>query len=156
MSRRNRATKREIIADWKYNSALVSKFINALLKKGKKSLAERIFYDMIDELSNKTGEDGLEVFERAISNVKPLLEVKPRRIGGATYQVPTEISMDRKITLAIRWILQAVKKRGERGMKNKLVGEIIAASKKDGSAFKKREDTHKMAEANKAFAHFRI
>ena len=156
MSRRKRATKREISPDWKYNSVLVSKFINSLLKKGKKSVAEKIFYDMIDEVSNITGEDGLEVFERAVNNVKPLLEVKPRRIGGATYQVPMEVSPERKLTLAIRWILTAAKNRNERGMMKKLSGEIVAASKKEGSAFKKREDTHRMAEANKAFAHFRI
>ncbi|HFD04883.1 MAG TPA: 30S ribosomal protein S7 [Firmicutes bacterium] len=156
MSRRKRATKREISPDWKYNSVLVAKFINSLLKKGKKSVAEKIFYDMIDEVAKNTGEDGLEVFERAINNVKPLLEVKPRRIGGATYQVPMEVSPDRKLTLAIRWILTAAKNRNERGMMKKLAGEIIAASKKEGAAFKKREDTHRMAEANKAFAHFRV
>ncbi len=156
MSRRKRATKREISPDWKYNSVLVAKFINSLLKKGKKSVAEKIFYDMIDEVSKITGEDGLDVFERAVNNVKPLLEVKPRRIGGATYQVPMEVSPERKVTLAIRWILTAAKNRNERGMTKKLAGEIVAASKKEGSAYKKREDTHRMAEANKAFAHFRV
>ncbi|NIA23796.1 MAG: 30S ribosomal protein S7 [Proteobacteria bacterium] len=156
MSRRKRATKREISPDWKYNSVLVAKFINSLLKRGKKSVAEKIFYDMIDKVAKITGEDGLEIFERAINNVKPLLEVKPRRIGGATYQVPMEVSPERKLTLAIRWILTATKNRNERGMMKKLAGEIVAASKKEGSAFKKREDTHRMAEANKAFAHFRI
>ncbi len=155
MSRRKKAEKREILPDVKYNSILVAKFINNLMKKGKKSVAEKIFYSALEIMEKKTGEDGLLMFERAISNVKPALEVRPKRIGGATYQVPMEVRPARKQALAIRWILESAKKRSERTMPERLAAELIAATKKEGAAIKKREDTHRMAEANKAFAHFR-
>ncbi len=155
MSRRKRAEKREILPDVKYNSILVAKFINNLMKKGKKSVAEKIFYRALEIIEEKTGEDGLTIFERAITNVKPALEVRPKRIGGATYQVPMEVRPARKQALAIRWILEVARKRSERTMPERLAAELIAASKKEGAAIKKREDTHRMAEANKAFAHFR-
>ncbi len=155
MSRRKTPTKRTVLPDPKYNSVLVTKFINGLLRRGKRSLAEKIFYNAIDIVSNKTNSDGLQVFEKAIQNVKPLLEVRSRRVGGATYQVPVEIRPERQQALAIRWIISFAKSRSEKTMAEKLASELIAASKNEGSSVKKREDTHKMAEANRAFAHFR-
>lgn len=155
MSRRKTPPKRTVLPDPKYHSILVTKFINGLLRRGKRSVAEKIFYNAVDIVSDKTSSDGLQVFEKAIQNVKPLLEVRSRRVGGATYQVPVEIRQERQQALAIRWIINYAKSRSEKTMSEKLASELISASKNEGSSVKKREDTHKMAEANKAFAHFR-
>jgi small subunit ribosomal protein S7 len=155
MPRRKRPVKREVLPDPKFQSVLVTKFINSIMRRGKKSLAETIFYRAIDIIEQKTGQKGLEVFEKAVENVKPLLEVKSRRVGGATYQVPVEVRPERRQSLAIRWIISNARARSEKTMAEKLAAELIAASKNEGASIKKREDTHKMAEANKAFAHFR-
>ncbi len=155
MPRRRKVTKREILPDPKYHNKLVAKFINAIMRRGKKSIAEKIFYTALDIVENKTDQSGLEVFEKAVANVRPILEVKSRRVGGATYQVPVEVPTDRSFALAMRWLIQYSRARGEKTMAEKLAAELIAASKKEGASIKKREDTHKMAEANKAFAHFR-
>lgn len=155
MPRRKRATKRKVLPDPKYKSVLVTKFINGLLSDGKRSVAERIFYKAVDITNEKTGSEAIEVFEKAIENVKPILEVRSRRVGGATYQVPVEIRSERQQALAIRWIIGYAKGRSEKTMAEKLAGELLAAQKNEGSSIKKREDTHKMAEANKAFAHFK-
>ncbi len=155
MSRRKSPPKRTVLPDPKYNSVLVTKFINGLLRRGKRSVAEKIFYGAVDIITQKVGSDGLPVFEKAMHNVKPLLEVRSRRVGGATYQVPVEIRGDRQQALAIRWIIGYAKNRSEKTMAEKLANELIAASKNEGTSVKKREDTHKMAEANRAFAHFR-
>ncbi|MDZ7295462.1 MAG: 30S ribosomal protein S7 [candidate division KSB1 bacterium] len=155
MPRRKRPIKREVLPDPKYQSVLVTKFINSIMRRGKKSLAETIFYRAIEIIEKKTGQNGLEVFEKAVENVKPLLEVKSRRVGGATYQVPVEVRPERRQSLAIRWIISNARARSEKTMAEKLAAELIAASKNEGASIKKREDTHKMAEANKAFAHFR-
>ncbi|MCX7835415.1 MAG: 30S ribosomal protein S7 [bacterium] len=155
MPRRKKIQKREILPDPKYGSRLVAKFINNLMERGKKAVAERIFYTAIEHLNKKAGGDGLEIFEKALKNVGPLLEVKSRRVGGATYQVPVEVNPDRKEALAMRWIIAASRNRSEKTMAERLSNEFIAASKNEGSAIKKRDDTHKMAEANRAFAHFR-
>ncbi len=155
MPRRRKPEKRERPPDAKYSSASVTRLINNILKSGKKGAAEKILYGALDLISERTKQDGMAVLEKALGNVKPVLEVRPRRVGGATYQVPMEVRPDRRTALAIRWLLQAAKARPEHTMKEKLAGEIIAASKREGAAVKKREDTHRMAEANKAFAHFR-
>jgi len=156
MPRRKRIFKKVTYLDPKHKSVTAGKFINYLMQKGKKSVALRIFYDSLDIAGKKMKEDGFQVFEKAINNVKPIVEVRPRRIGGATYQVPMEIRSDRKLALAIRWMLDAAKKRSDHSMAQKLASEFIAAYKKENSAaIKKREDTHRMAEANKAYAHFR-
>ena len=155
MPRRKRATKRKVLPDPKFHSVLVTKFINNLMERGKRSLAERIFYNAIDILEQKSGQEGLEVFEKAVGNVKPFLEVKSRRVGGATYQVPIEVRSDRQQALAIRWLILYATARSEKTMAQKLGAELYAASRREGASIKKREDTHKMAEANKAFAHFR-
>ncbi|RKY89590.1 30S ribosomal protein S7 [candidate division KSB1 bacterium] len=155
MARRKRAVEREVLPDPKYKSRLVTKFINGIMRKGKKSLAERIFYTALEKVEERTKKDGLEVFQQAVSNVKPLLEVKSRRVGGATYQVPVEVSPKRAQTLAIRWLIRYANERKEKTMADCLASELIAAYNKEGASIKKREDTHKMAEANKAFAHFR-
>lgn len=155
MPRRKRPVKREVLPDPKFQSVLVTKFINSIMRRGKKSLAETIFYRAIDIIEQKTGQKGLEVFEKAVENVKPVLEVKSRRVGGATYQVPVEVRPERRQSLAIRWIISNARARSEKTMAEKLAAEMIAASKNEGASIKKREDTHKMAEANKAFAHFR-
>jgi len=155
MPRRKVAEKREIMPDPKYNSTLVAKFINCMMWDGKKSLSERIFYEAMDIIEKKTGKPGIEVFQQAINNVKPVLEVRPRRVGGATYQVPVEVRPDRQISLAIRWILGAARARRGRSMAERLAAELIDAFNNQGTAIKKREDTHRMAEANRAFAHFR-
>ena len=155
MPRRRRPTKREILPDPKYHNKLVAKFINNLMRNGKKSVAERILYDALDIIQEKTGKNSLEIFEKAIENSRPLLEVKSRRVGGATYQVPVEVPMDRGIALAMRWLISFAKARSEKTMAEKLAAELMAAYKKEGATIKKREDTHRMAEANKAFAHFR-
>jgi len=155
MPRRKRAAKRYVLADPKYNSTLVTKFVNGLLKRGKRSVAEKILYEAINIVSEQAGSDGVKVFEKAIENVKPILEVRSRRVGGATYQVPVEIRAERRQALAIRWIISYAAGRSEKTMSEKLASEFIAASKNEGNSIKKREDTHKMAEANKAFAHFK-
>lgn len=155
MARRRRADKREIIPDPKHNSVLVSQMINCILKGGKKSCAQRILYDCIDIIGERTSQDGMSVLKKGISNVKPVLEVKSRRIGGATYQVPIEVSPARRTALAIRWVISFAGSRKGKGMSEKLAEELIQASKNEGASIKKREDTHRMAEANKAFAHFR-
>ena len=154
--RRRRPEKREILPDPLYNDLLVAKFINNIMSKGKKSLAEKIFYTSIEKIKKSTkSDDGLEIFKKAINNVCPMLEVKSKRIGGATYQVPVEVSQKRKIALAMRWIIGYAKARKGNSMSDRLAAEIVAAFKNEGSSVKKKEDTHKMAEANKAFAHFR-
>jgi small subunit ribosomal protein S7 len=155
MSRRGGIKKRETAGDSVYNDVVVTKFINKLMYDGKKSLAEKIFYDSLINVGEKTGKDGIEVFKQAIANVKPLLEVKSRRVGGATYQVPVEVRKERGIALSIKWILNAARSRRGQRMVDKLTAEIIDASTEKGTAIKKKEDTHKMAEANRAFAHFR-
>ena len=154
MARRRRAPKRKVAPDYKFHSVLVSKFINNVMKDGKKTTAEKIFYGAIGLITERTGTEGIEVFNKAVNNVKPMVEVRPRRIGGATYQVPVEVRPDRRISLAIKWVVLAARNRGEYTMKERLSNELIAASRKEGAAYKKKEDTHRMAEANKAFAHF--
>ena len=156
MPRRRVAAKREILPDPIYNSVMVTKFINGLMWDGKKSNAESIFYNAMTKVAEKTSEEPMKVFKRALDNVKPQVEVKSRRIGGATYQVPLEVSSDRRNTLAIRWLVSYARNRGEKSMMEKLVGEILDASGNRGNAVKKKEDTHRMAEANKAFAHYRF
>ncbi|HOO91032.1 MAG TPA: 30S ribosomal protein S7 [Syntrophales bacterium] len=156
MPRRRVVAKRKIQADPKYNSTLVARFINNLLKEGKKSVAESILYGAFDTIEHKVNGSPLEVFEKAMENVKPILEVKSRRIGGATYQVPTEVLPDRRIALAIRWLIGNANARVGKSMKEKLAAELMDAAAGRGASVKKREDTHKMAEANKAFAHYRF
>ena len=155
MPRRREVPKRIIAPDPKYKNTLVSKFINGLMREGKKSLSRRIFYDAMDIVERRSKEDPVKVFEQAMENIKPVLEVRSRRVGGATYQVPVEVRTNRKQTLAIRWLVSFSKKRGEKSMAQRLAGELLDAYNKRGMAFKKREDTHRMAEANKAFAHYR-
>jgi len=155
MPRRRVAQKREILPDPKYGSVLLSKFINVIMKGGKKSTAEKICYGAFDIIKEKTGEDPLKVFKQAVDNVKPVLEVRPRRVGGATYQVPVEVRPQRKVALAFRWIITYTRQRGEKTMKERLAAELLDAYNNTGSSIKKKEDTHKMAEANKAFAHYR-
>ena len=145
----------ELRPDARYNNVLVTRFINCLMMAGKKSTAERIFYGAMDVIEKKTGQDGLTVLKTAMTNVKPVLEVKSRRVGGATYQVPVEVRQDRRTALALRWLIQYSRSRPDHSMAERLAAEITAASKNEGGAVKKREDTHKMAEANKAFAHYR-
>ena len=155
MPRRRVVAKREILPDPKYNSKIVSKFVSALMESGKKSTAERICYGAFEILKQKTGSDPLKVYKTALENVKPVLEVRPRRVGGATYQVPVEVRPSRKTALAIRWIIDFSKQRAEKTMEEKLSAELLDAANNRGASIKKREDTHKMAEANKAFAHYR-
>ncbi len=158
MSRRTQAPKRTILPDPKYGSELLAKFMNMIMNDGKKSVAERIIYGALDRISEKESQEGaksLELLEQALENVKPVVEVKSRRVGGATYQVPIEVRPVRRQTLAMRWLIDAAQKRGEKTMAQKLAGELLDASESKGSAVKRREDTHRMAEANKAFAHFR-
>ncbi len=156
MPRRRVAGKREVLPDPIYNSVVVTKFINGLMWGGKKSIAEDIFYGAMEKVANKTGEEPLKIFKRALDTVAPTLEVKSRRIGGATYQVPLEVTRDRRNTLAIRWIVGNARKRNEKTMQDRLVGELLDATNNRGGAAKKREDVHRMAEANKAFAHYRF
>jgi len=155
MPRRRVAEKREILPDPKYNSKLVSKFINVMMEDGKKSIAEKICYGAFDIVKDKTGNDPLKVFKTAIENVKPVVEVKPRRVGGATYQVPVEIRPQRRVALAFRWIINYARARNEKTMRERLAAELIDAFNNTGASIKKKEDTHRMAEANKAFAHYR-
>ncbi|AZV45875.1 30S ribosomal protein S7 [Nautilia sp. PV-1] len=153
--RRRRAPKRPVMPDPVYNSEVVTKFINKVMWDGKKTLAERIVYGAIEKLDEKGEEKGIDLFFKAIENVKPLLEVRSRRVGGATYQVPMEVRPERQQTLSIRWIVDAARNRNERTMVERLANELFDAANERGAAFKKREDTHRMAEANKAFAHYR-
>ena len=153
--RKKPATKRIITPDPKYNDVLVARFINCILKKGKKHLARSIVYDAIDIAEQRTKANGLDVFRKAVNNVKPLLEIRARRVGGATYQIPTEVRPDRSIALAIRWLIGYASERKDKSMSLKLAAEFVAAASNEGNAIKKKEDTHKMAEANKAFAHFK-
>lgn len=155
MARRREAEKREILPDPKYNSKLVSRFINVIMKDGKKSIAEKTFYGALDIIKEKTGSDPLKVFKTAVDNVKPVLEVRPRRVGGATYQVPMEVKPQRRIALALRWIVTYARARKEKTMRERLAAELLDAYNNTGSSIKKKEDTHKMAEANRAFAHYR-
>jgi small subunit ribosomal protein S7 len=155
VSRRNRAVKRGVLPDARYDSQTVSKFINSLMYQGKKSTAEGIFYGAMDLVESRTGQPGVNVFKQALQNVKPVVEVKSRRVGGATYQVPVEVRPERRTALGMRWLISYSRERNEKSMPEKLAAEIIAASKGEGNAIKKKEDTHRMAEANKAFAHYR-
>ena len=155
MPRRREVPKRIILPDPKFGSELLAKFINTIMKDGKKSIAEKVVYVALDQIASKKGNDGMEVLDAALVNVRPSVEVKSRRVGGATYQVPVEVRASRQNALAMRWLVDAARKRGEKSMALKLAGELMDAAEKRGSAVKKREDTHRMADANKAFAHFR-
>jgi small subunit ribosomal protein S7 len=155
MPRKGPARKREIIPDPVYNSTLVARFINRMFTRGKKSIGEKIFYNSLDVIQEKTGKPGIEVFEQALKNAMPIIEVKPRRVGGATYQVPVEVRADRRMALGIRWLVTAARKRAGNTMVDKLSAELIDAAAGTGGAVKKREDGHKMADANKAFAHYK-
>jgi small subunit ribosomal protein S7 len=155
VSRRKKAVKRPVPPDPRYDSQTVSKFVNNLMNRGKKSLAERVFYSAMDLIEQRTSQPGVNVFKQALSNVKPALEVKSRRVGGATYQVPVEVRPERRTALAMRWIIQYTRARREKDMAERLAAELILASKGEGESIKKKEDTHRMAEANRAFAHYR-
>jgi len=154
--RKSQAKKLPLAPDSRFNDKLVTRFINNLMWDGKKSTAINIFYDAVDRVSKNTGEDGYEIWKRALANVTPAVEVRSRRIGGATFQIPTEVRPDRKVSLSIKWLIRYSRERNGRTMADKLANEIVAASKGEGAAFKKKEDTHRMAEANKAFSHFRV
>ncbi len=155
MSRRREAEKREILPDPKYHNTVLAKFINMVMRSGKKSIAEKIVYGALDQVGTRKKADSLEIFIQALDNVKPVVEVKSRRVGGATYQIPIEVRAERSTTLAMRWLVDAAKNRGEKSMGLRLAGEIMDASDNKGTAIKKKEDTHRMAEANKAFSHYR-
>lgn len=155
MPRRGHYVKHELLADARYNSLLVSRFINKLMMRGKKGLAESILYDTIEELERRAKRPGIEVFEQAVRNATPVIEVKPRRVGGATYQVPVEIKGDRRQSLAIRWLLTAARKRAGKSMRDRLAAELMDAANNTGVTIKRREDTHRMAEANRAFSHYK-
>ena len=155
MSRRSRAVKRPIIPDPVYGSEMVTKFVNTLMLDGKKSLAEGIFYDAMKVIEEKTGQPGEAVFKQALNNAKPVLEVKSRRVGGATYQVPVEVRPERRTALGMRWLVGYARARGEKTMADRLAAELMAAARNEGATIKKKDDTHRMAEANKAFAHYR-
>ncbi len=155
MPRRRYVAKREVLPDPVYNSQMVTRFINSILRQGKKSTAEGIFYGALDIIQTKTQDDPLKVFKRAMDNVKPQLEVKSRRVGGSTYQVPVEVLPARQLSLSIRWLIDFAKARGEKSMVDKLAGELMDAANNRGGAIKKKDDTHRMAEANKAFSHYR-
>ncbi len=155
MPRRREVPQRTVIPDAKYNSKLVAKFVASIMRDGKKSVAESIFYGAFDIIEQKTKSEPLKVFEQALDNVRPMIEVKSRRVGGSTYQVPTEIRPSRRTALAMRWLISYSRSRSERGFASKLAGELMDAANQRGGAVKKKEDTHKMAEANKAFAHYR-
>lgn len=154
--RKQQAKKLPLSPDPRYNDKLVTRFVNNVMWQGKKSVAYTIFYDAIDKVSKVTNEDGYEIWKKALQNVTPAVEVRSRRIGGATFQIPSEVRLDRKISLSIKWMVRFARDRNGKTMADKLSAEIIAASKGEGGAFKKKEDTHKMAEANKAFAHFKV
>ncbi|RAX54960.1 30S ribosomal protein S7 [Helicobacter sp. 16-1353] len=153
--RRRKAAKREVLGDPVYHNKVVTKFINKMMYDGKKSVSEKIIYDSFNKIEEKTNEKGIDIFQKALENVKPLVEVRSRRVGGATYQVPVEVRLDRQQSLSIRWILESTRKRNERTMVDRLANELIDAANEKGNAFKKKEEVHKMAEANKAFAHYR-
>jgi small subunit ribosomal protein S7 len=155
MPRRREVKKRDIVPDLKYRELLVAKFINLLMRRGKKNTAEQIFYGSLDILKEKAKDEPLKVFKQAMENVKPVVEVKSRRVGGATYQVPVEVRADRRTSLAIRWLIQYAKERSEKSMSERLAAEFLDAANNKGASIKKKEDTHRMAEANKAFAHYR-
>jgi small subunit ribosomal protein S7 len=155
MPRRREVPKRIVLPDPKYGNETLAKFVNMLMRDGKRSVAERIVYGALDQIMEKKGGDAVEVLERALGNVRPVVEVKSRRVGGATYQVPIEVRASRQNALAMRWIADAARKRGEKGMVGRLAGELMDAADNRGAAVKKREDTHRMAEANKAFSHYR-
>lgn len=154
--RKSKPKKKYILPDPKFQDVLVTKFVNYMMKDGKKNLTFNIFYDALEQVEAKTSENGLEVWKKALNNIMPSVEVKSRRVGGATFQVPLEVRPDRKITLGIKWMIQYARLRGEKTMVDRLAGEIIAASKGEGAAVKKKDDIHRMAEANKAFSHFRF
>ena len=154
--RKAQAKKLPLAPDPRYNDKLVTRFVNNIMWQGKKSVSYIIFYDALDKVAKQTNEDGYEVWKKALANVTPAVEVRSRRIGGATFQIPSEVRPDRKISLSMKWLIRYSRDRNGRSMAEKLAGEIIAASKGEGAAFKKKEDTHRMAEANKAFAHFRV
>jgi len=155
MSRRNRAVKRTIIPDPVFGNEQVTKFVNTLMSDGKKSVAERIFYDAMKTVEERSGQPGDAIFKTALNNAKPVLEVKSRRVGGATYQVPVEVRPERRTALAMRWLVGYARARGEKTMAERLAAELLAASRNEGATIKKKDDTHRMAEANKAFAHYR-
>lgn len=155
MSRKGQAPKRKIIQDPKYKDKVVAKFINRLMYDGKKAVAEKVFYKSLTILEEKSGDEGLKKFKEALENVKPILEVRSRRVGGANYQVPVEVRAERKVSLAMKWLIGAARDRGEKSMEQRLASEFLDALNQRGSAIKKREDVHKMAEANRAFAHFK-
>src|SRR5918993_3896781 len=155
MSRRGQVPKREVLPDPLFNSQMVTKFVNNVMRDGKKSVAERIFYDAMEIIRERTNDDPMKVFKKAIENVKPAVEVKPRRVGGSTYQVPVEVRPSRKLALSMRWLITTAQSRGEKTMRARLAGELMDAAENRGAAIKKKEDTHRMAEANKAFAHYR-
>ena len=155
MSRRKKSVKRLILPDARYDSQTVSKFINTMMYEGKKATGEKIFYAAMDLVESRTGQPGVTVFKQALTNLKPVVEVKSRRVGGATYQVPVEVRPERRTALAMRWLVEFSRARTEKSMEEKLAAEVVAASRNEGNAIKKKEDTHRMAEANKAFAHYR-
>jgi small subunit ribosomal protein S7 len=155
MPRKGAVLKREILPDPKYHDRMVAKFVNTMMLEGKKSLAERVIYKALDIMQERTKEDPLGIFRKAVDNVKPVVEVRSRRVGGATYQVPVEVRPSRRMSLAMRWIVLHSRSRGEKSMEERLAGELLEAAANRGAAVKKREDTHRMAEANKAFAHYR-
>jgi small subunit ribosomal protein S7 len=155
MARRRRTIKREMLPDPKFSSVLVAKFTNCMMRDGKKSVAENIFYTAIDLIAERSGDDGVAVFQRALDNIKPAVEVKPRRVGGSTYQIPIEVPPNRRQALAIRWLVQYSRERAERTMAERLAAEILAADKNEGASVRKKEDTHRMADANKAFSHYK-
>ena len=155
MPRRNRPPKRKVAPDIKYNSVLVTRFVNKLMRDGKRSTALRIFYEALDIVESRSKRPGLEMFEQAVKNATPIVEVKPRRVGGATYQVPVEVRSDRQLSLAIRWLVGTARQRPGKSMAEKLANELLDAANNTGQTIKKREDTHRMAEANRAFAHYR-
>ncbi|MEI6722538.1 MAG: 30S ribosomal protein S7 [Betaproteobacteria bacterium] len=156
MPRRREVPKREILPDPKFNNADVAKFVNVIMTRGKKSVAERILYGALESIKTKSGKDPIEVFTQAVQNVKPMVEVKSRRVGGANYQVPVEVRPVRRVALAMRWLREAAEKRGEKSMGIRLAGELMEAAEGRGGAMKKRDEVHRMAEANKAFAHYRF
>ena len=156
MSRRKKAIKRKLLPDPKFHNVLAARFVNSLMKQGKKSVAERIFYDSVDLVVERSGQDGLDVFQKALENVKPIVMVKSRRVGGQTYQVPVEMRPDERTARSIRWLIRFARERSERTMAERLANEFIAASRGEGGAVRMKEDVHRMAEANKAFAHYRF
>ena len=156
MSRRKKAIKRKLLPDPKFHNVLATRFVNSLMKQGKKSVAERIFYDSIDLVAERSGQDGIEIFQRALENAKPIVMVRSRRVGGQTYQVPVEVRPDERTARSIRWLIRHARDRSERTMAERLANEFISASRGEGGAVRQKEEVHRMAEANKAFAHYRF